>query len=126
MAEGSGLLLGFVPTLSTQYFASTSENGQDVSCVDQPAGEEPENICKQAHTIAVCWDSGKLFLSHLFLSVVFNAFVQKYSSAYGRRPFVILALINSLLPPAVVLLHLQADIPFFWCESSSRHLNMRM
>jgi len=111
---GSGVLVGFVPTLSTNYFVSTLEDGNFAECVDQEEGEEPRKVCKDAHTMAVVWDAGKMFVSSLFLAVVFNAFVQRYSAVYGRKLFLMFALIFALIPPILVLLHLQANVPFYW------------
>ena len=113
LCSGWGLIGGFIPTLSTRYFV-VAQNDKEDSCVDQEEGEKPKDVCQKAHSLAVFFDAGKLFMSRLFLSIVFGSCIQRYSTIYGRKPFLLLALLNALIPPVLLLLHLQANLPFYW------------
>ena len=113
LCSGWGLIGGFIPTLSTRYFVS-DKTDEEVLCVDREEGEEPKDVCQKAHNLAVFYDAGKLFVSRLFLSIVFGSYIQRYSTIYGRKPFLLLALSNALIPPVLLLLNLQADLPFYW------------
>ena len=90
------------------------QTDEEVLCVDREEGEEPKDVCQKAHNLAVFYDAGKLFVSRLFLSIVFGSYIQRYSTIYGRKPFLLLALSNALIPPVLLLLNLQADLPFYW------------
>ena len=113
LCSGWGLTGGFIPTLSTHFFVSEHNHKED-KCVGPTEGTEPKDICQKAHNLAVFFDTGKLFVSRLFLSIVFGSHIQRYSTIYGRKPFLLLALSNALIPPVLLLLHLQADLAFYW------------
>ena len=114
--SGWGLIGGFIPTLSTRYFvAVVAEQSYDEDACFGPTEEtEPKGFCQTAHNLVVFFDAGKLFVSRLFLSIVFSSYIQRYSTIYGRKPFLLLALSNALIPPVLLLLNLQADLPFYW------------
>ena len=100
--------------MSTEYFVSEQTNQKHL-CVDQAEEiKQRDNICQKAHNQAVFFDAGKLFISRLFLSIVFGSCIQRYSTIYGRKPFLLLALFNALIPPVLLLLHLQTNLPFYW------------
>ncbi|GAB4814357.1 hypothetical protein N2152v2_001403 [Parachlorella kessleri] len=109
---GVTLLVPFVPTLMTNYFAS-NRAGRALHCEDYPRDKGPVE-CDDAHGDVVLWSSWTSFASNAVVSVLLLPMLGHWSDLHGRRPFFLLALALAFIPLGVVLMHIMTDFPLKW------------
>lgn len=117
---GFGILLPFLPQIQTNFFASETV-GRHVKCEDLTPDSEDlvRQACRDAHSESVYWSSMTSFFSQSVVSFLLNPMVGVWSDKYGRRPFLIAGICGAAMPIAVIYLHVQRGVSFYWFYPAS-------
>ncbi|GLC40908.1 hypothetical protein PLESTM_001124900 [Pleodorina starrii] len=116
-STGLAIIFPITPTLMTNGFASLAA-GRHLDCTAYPPSASPRE-CVDAHATVVTWMSWTNFVSSSLLTFLCAPYVGGLSDRIGRKPFMLVGVALTLLPLAVIQLHLHDVLPIYWYYPAS-------
>lgn len=111
---GLALPAPHLPTLLTNDFASR-RLGRLVRCdAGPPVDAAAAAACRDAHSDVALWSGGTSFVSNAGVALVAVPWVGRVSDDVGRRPFLLLTVLCTLVVVAVVWAHMHLGLSLTW------------
>lgn len=111
--SGAAISMPFVPNISTNFFASQRAQHK-VDCTTFTHANQPE-ACINAHGDAALWQASTSFMSSSVMCFLVAPTVGAATDVYGRKPFLVMSTIMSILPILTLVLYTNLNlISLYW------------